>query len=184
MGTVGLQLETALRCKIGASEKPGVRLPNGSCSPLLGHTILHHGGRAYSDHTSGYLLVNFLPAFRAVLDPDTDKLFCKEAEAYIELEVASLTTDPIAVSAKGANATSDLQRERLKAKAERRPPAVHATTICRKTMAGLSWRYNWTAASHLKRLRVYWYFEYLVLQDLCTRWVEASPIRRWTQRRW
>ena len=37
--------------------------------------------------------------FRAVLDPDTDRLFCKEAETCVELEVASLTADPIAVSA-------------------------------------------------------------------------------------
>ena len=40
MGTVGLQLATALGCKFVAFEKPGVRLPNGRCSPLLGHTIL------------------------------------------------------------------------------------------------------------------------------------------------
>ena len=56
-----------------------------------------------------YLGVNFVRAFRAVLDPDTDRLLCKEAEAYVKLEVASLTTDPIAVSATGANAASDLQ---------------------------------------------------------------------------
>ena len=70
-----------------------------------------------------YLGVNFLRPFRPVLDPDTDRLFCKEAEAYIELEVASLTTDPIAVSATGVNAASDLQREKLKAKAVQRSPA-------------------------------------------------------------
>ena len=63
-----------------------------------------------------YLGVNFVRAFRAVLDLDTDRLFCMEAEAYVKLEVASFTTDPIAVSATGANAASDHQRERLKAK--------------------------------------------------------------------
>ena len=35
-----------------------------------------------------YLGVNFVRAFRAVLDPDTDRLFCKETEAYVKLEVA------------------------------------------------------------------------------------------------
>ena len=48
-----------------------------------------------------YLGVNFVRAFRAVLDPDTDRLFCKNSGAYVELEVASLTTDPSAVSAIG-----------------------------------------------------------------------------------
>ena len=36
-----------------------------------------------------YLGVNFVRAFRAVLDPDTDRLFCKDAGIHVELEVAS-----------------------------------------------------------------------------------------------
>ena len=42
-----------------------------------------------------YLGVNFVCAFRAVLDADTDRLFCKDAGVYVELEVASLTTEPV-----------------------------------------------------------------------------------------
>ena len=62
-----------------------------------------------------YLGFNFVRAFRAVLDPDTDRLFCKDAEAYVELEVASLTTDPSAVSVIGLENATDLQRAELKA---------------------------------------------------------------------
>ena len=134
MGTVGLQLATALGCKFVASEKQGVRLPNGRSSPLLGHTILPITVAGLTRairvaimpqlDADCYLGVNFVRAFRAVLDPDTDRLFCKEAGAHVELEVASLTTDPIAVYATGANVASDLQRKRLKAKAERKSPAV------------------------------------------------------------
>ena len=57
-----------------------------------------------------YLWVNFVRAFRAVLDPDTDRLFCKDAEAYVELEVASLATDPSALFAIGLEDATDLQR--------------------------------------------------------------------------
>ena len=57
-----------------------------------------------------YLGVNFVRA----LDPDTDRLFCKDVEAYVELEVASLVTDPSAVSAIGLEDATDLQRTELK----------------------------------------------------------------------
>ena len=65
-----------------------------------------------------YLGVNFVRAFRAVLDPDKNRLFCKDAGAYVELEVASLTTDPPAMSAVGLADATDLQREELKAMVE------------------------------------------------------------------
>ena len=123
MGTVGLQLATTLGCKFVVSEKPGVRLPKMQHF-VRPHDPTDHGGRTYSGYTSGhYAPFNFVRVFRAVLDPDTVRLFWKEAEAYVKLEVASLMTDPIAVYATGANAASDLQRERLKAKAEKRSPA-------------------------------------------------------------
>ena len=121
-----------------------------------------------------YLGANFARAFWAVLDPDTNRLFCKEAEAYIKLEVASLTIDTIAVSATGANAASDLQRERLKAKAEQRSPAgLRARRVVERP-------WHVVAGDIIKPLpRTSKGFEYiLVLQDLCTRWVEASPIRK------
>ena len=65
-----------------------------------------------------YLGVNFVRAFRAVLDPDTDQLFCKDAGTHVELEVASLTTEPSAVAAIGLADATDLQREELKAMVE------------------------------------------------------------------
>ena len=46
---------------------------------------------------------------------DTDRLFCKDAEAYVKLELASLTIDPSAVSAIGLEDATDLQWVELKA---------------------------------------------------------------------
>ena len=57
-------------------------------------------------------------AFRAVLDPDTGQLFCKDAGIHVELEVASLTTEPSAVAAIGLADATDLQREELKVMVE------------------------------------------------------------------
>ena len=65
-----------------------------------------------------YLGVNFVRAFRAVLDPDTDQLFCKDAGTHVELEVASLTAEPSAVAAIGLADATDLQREEPKAMVE------------------------------------------------------------------
>ena len=122
MGTVGLQLATALGKYFVASEKQGVRLADGSRSPLLGHVLLPItvGGLTREIRVAiipqldadCYLGVNFVRAFRAVLDPDTDRLFCKDSKAYVELEVASLTTDPSAASA--IEDATDLQRTELK----------------------------------------------------------------------
>ena len=96
MGTVGLQLATALDRKFTPSETRGVRLADGSRSPLLGHVLLpitvagltRDIRVAIMPHLDAdcYLGVNFVRAFRAVLDPDTDRLFCKDAGAYVELE--------------------------------------------------------------------------------------------------
>ena len=112
-----------------------------------------------------YLGVNFVRAFRAVLDPDTDRLFCKEAEAYVKLEVASLTTDPIAVSATGANAASDLQRERLKVKAKQRSPAgLKVRRVVERPWQAVAGDIIGPLPRTSKG------FKYiLVLQDLCTR---------------
>ena len=94
MGSVGLQLATALQTQFKPAENRGVRLADGSRSPLLGHVILpitvagltRDIRVAIIPHLDAdcYLGVNF-----AVLDPDTDQLFCKNADAYVELEVAS-----------------------------------------------------------------------------------------------
>ena len=65
-----------------------------------------------------YLGVNFVHAFRAVFVPDTDRLFCKAAGAYVDLEVASLTNNPPSVFAVGLADATDLQREELKAMVE------------------------------------------------------------------
>ena len=91
MGTVGLQLATALGQKFVACEKQGVRLADDSRSPLLGHVILPITVAGLTRKirvaimlqldADCYLGVNFVRAFRAVLDPDTDRLFCKETEA-------------------------------------------------------------------------------------------------------
>ena len=124
MGTVGLQLSTALGKKFVACEKQGVRLADGSRSPLLGHVVLPITVAGLTREirvviipqldADCYLGVNFVRAFRAVLDTDTDKLFCKETEAYVELEVASLTADSSAVAAIGLEDATDLQRAELK----------------------------------------------------------------------
>ena len=123
-----LQLATALERQFTPSEKRGVRLKDGSRSPLLGYVLLlitvagltHDIGVAIMPHLDAdcYLGVNFLRVFRVVLDPDTDRLFCKDAGAYVELEVASLTTDPSAVSAVGLADATDLQHEELKTMVE------------------------------------------------------------------
>ena len=78
MGTVGVQLTTALNRKFTPSEQ--------RC----------------------YLGDNFVRAFRTVLDSDTDRLFCKDAGTYVELEVASLATEPSAVAAIGLADATDL----------------------------------------------------------------------------
>ena len=95
------------------------------------------------------------------------------AEAYVKLEVASLTTDPIAVSATGADAASDLQQERLKVKAEQRSPAgLKVRRVIERPWQAVAGDIIGPLPRNSKG------FEYiLVLQDLCTRWVEASPIR-------
>ena len=128
MGSVGLQLATALKREFKPAENGGVRLADGSRSPLVGHVILpitvagltRDLRVAIMPHLDAdcYLGVNFVRAFRAVLDPDTDRLFCKDADAYVELEVASLTTDPSAVAAVGLADATDLQREELQALVE------------------------------------------------------------------
>ena len=61
-----------------------------------------------------YLGVNFMRAFRTVLDPDMDRLFSKDAGIHVELEVTSLATEPSAVAAIGLADATDLQREELK----------------------------------------------------------------------
>ena len=109
MGTVGLQLATALEIKFTLSEKRGMRLADVSRIPPLSYVVLPITvagltsdiriaimPRLDADCSLG---VNFVRAFLAILGLDTDRLFCKNAEAYVELEVASLTTEPPAVAA-------------------------------------------------------------------------------------
>ena len=67
-----------------------MRLADGSRSPLLGHVLLPItvAGLTFDirvaimPHLDAdcYLGVNFVRAFWAVLDPDTDRLFCKDAD--------------------------------------------------------------------------------------------------------
>ena len=122
MGTVGLQLATALGRTFVAAEKQG--LADGSRIPFVGHVILPITVAGLTRDIRVAIMpqldadcnlgVNFVHAFRALLDSDTDRLFCKDAEAYVELEVASLATDPSAVSAIGLEDATDLQRRELK----------------------------------------------------------------------
>ena len=89
MGTVGLQLATALGRTFVAAEKQGVRFADGSRIPLVGHVILPITVASLTRDirvaimrqldTGCYLGVNFVRAFRAVLGPDTDRLFSKDA---------------------------------------------------------------------------------------------------------
>ena len=105
MGIVDLQLATTLERKFTPSEKRGVRLADGSRSPLLGYVLLPIITAGLTrdirvtimPHLDAYcyLGVNFVRAFRAVLDLDTDWLFCKDVEASVELEVASLLIDRV-----------------------------------------------------------------------------------------
>ena len=78
------------------------------------------------------------------------------------------------MSATGANAASVLQRKRLKAKAEQRSPAGLRV----RRVVERPWQI--VAGDIIGPLsRTSKGFEYiLVLQDLCTRWVEASPIHK------
>ena len=95
MGTVGLQLATALYRKFSPAEKREVRLANESCSPLLGPVILPITVAGLTREirvaimpqldADCYLGVNFARAFRAVLVPDMDRLFCKDACIHVEL---------------------------------------------------------------------------------------------------
>ena len=90
MSSVGLQLAKQLGRKFIASEKRGVRLADGSRSPLLGHVILPITVAGLTRDirvaimpqldADCYLGVNFVRAFRAVLDPDTDRLFSRTQE--------------------------------------------------------------------------------------------------------
>ena len=99
-----------------------------------------------------YLGVNFVRAFRAVLDPDTDRLFCKDADAYVELEVASLTTEPSTVAAIGLADAMDLQREELKALVEsiRLCPSTRVDVFCSALLSSSiprvpdRWSVDWT----------------------------------------
>ena len=137
MGTVGLQLPTALN-RNTPSEQRGVRLADGSRSPLLGHVLLPITVAGLTREirvaimpqldADCYLGVNFVRAFRALLDPDTDRLFCKDSGTYVELEVASLATEPSAAAATGLADAIDLQRDELKAMVQsildRLPPGL------------------------------------------------------------
>ena len=124
MGTVDLQLATVLGWTLVAAEKQGVRLADGIRIRLVGHVILPITVAGLTRDirvaimpqldADCYLGVNFIRAFRAVLDQATDRLFCKDAKAYVEV-VASLTADPSAVSAIGHEDATDLQRTELKA---------------------------------------------------------------------
>ena len=60
-----------------------------------------------------YLGVNFVRAFKAVFDPDTDRLYCKDAKAYFGLEVTSLDTKGMASAAIGIDNDSKGQRREL-----------------------------------------------------------------------
>ena len=112
MGTVGLQLATVLNRKFTPSEQRGVRLADGSRSPLLGHVFLPITVARLTREirvaimpqlgADCYLGVNFVRAFRA------DRLFCKDAGAYVKLEPSVVAAISL------ANAT-DVQREELKA---------------------------------------------------------------------
>ena len=125
MGTIGLQLATALKRKFTPLEARGVRLADGSRSPLLGHVLLPLTVAGLTREirvaimpnldADCYLGVNIVRAFRAVLDPDSDQLFCKDSGAYVELEVASLKTEPSTVAAIGLADATESQRDELKA---------------------------------------------------------------------
>ena len=112
MGTVGLQLATTLGRTFVAAEKQGVRLADGSRIPFVGHVIMPITRdirvaimpQLYADC---YLGVNFVRAFRAVLDPDTDWLFCRDAEAYVELEVGHRSYRSIRHRARGRYGPSE-----------------------------------------------------------------------------
>ena len=109
MGTVGLQLATALNGNFNPSDQRGVRLVDENRSPLLGHVFLPITVAGFTREIRVAIMpqpdadyyhgINFVCAFQAVLDLDTDRLFCKDVGTYVELEVASLMTEPSSVDA-------------------------------------------------------------------------------------
>ena len=121
MGTVGVQNAFCLRRKFEVARSGQVRLADGRKSTLLGHMLLpftvagitrpsgRHHAPARRRLLSGGKLVR---SFKAVRDPDTDRLYCKDAKAYVGLEVASLETKGMALAAIGlADASEDQRRE-------------------------------------------------------------------------
>ena len=91
MCAVGVQIASSLGRKFEVARSGEVRLTDSQKSALLGHVLLPF--TVAGSH--------FLRSFKALLDPDTDRLYYKEAKAYVGLEVASLDTKGMALVAIG-----------------------------------------------------------------------------------